>query len=72
MSRRKNSATVQSTTTRSFRVNNGQLVQVVRPRHEPAGEAPQVEARNLGDPLEAAERRDLAEHPVPVGLPARR
>ena len=46
-----------------------QLVQVVRPRDEPAGKAPEVDARKLGDPLEAAERRDLAEHPVPVRLP---
>ncbi len=49
-----------------------ELVQVVRPRHEPAGEAPEVEARDLRDALEAAERRDLAEHAVAVRLRARR
>ena len=39
-----------------------ELVQVVRPRDEPAGEAPEVQAGDLGDALEVPERRDLAEH----------
>ena len=45
-----------------------QLVQVVRPRHEPAGEAAQPHPEHVGDALVAAERRDLAEHPVAVRL----
>src|SRR5581483_8686246 len=45
-----------------------ELVQVVRPRHEPADEAAQTEAEDVRDSLVAAERRDLAEHPVPVRL----
>ena len=68
MSRRKNSATVQSTTTRSFRLSERQLVQVVRPRDEPAGESPEVHPGYLRDALEAAECRDLAEHAVAVRL----
>ena len=68
MSRRKKSATVQSATTRSFRESERQLVQVVRPGHEPAEEAAQREAEHVGDPLVAAERRDLAEHAVAVRL----
>ena len=68
MSRRKKSETVQSVTTRSLAAEGRQRVEVVRPRHEPAGEAAQPEPGQLGDPLVAAERRDLAEHPVAVGL----
>src|SRR5436190_7999371 len=43
-----------------------ELVQVVRPRDEPAGEAAQPQAEDVRDPLVAAERRHLAEHPVAV------
>ena len=45
-----------------------QLVEVVRPRDEPAGEAAEPAAEHVGDALVAAERRDLAEHPVAVRL----
>src|SRR5437763_16189800 len=45
-----------------------ELVEVVRPRDPPAEEAAELEAHHVGDPLVAAERRDLAEHPVAVGL----
>src|SRR5437763_10690631 len=45
-----------------------QLVEVVRPRDEPAGEAAQVEAEHVRDPLVAAERGDLAEHAVAIRL----
>src|SRR3954468_2202835 len=45
-----------------------ELVEVVRPRDEPADEAAEAEAEDVGDPLVPAERRDLAEHPVAVGL----
>ena len=45
-----------------------QLVEVVRPRDPPAEEAAERQAHHLRDPLVAAERRDLAEHPVAVGL----
>src|SRR5437764_4468314 len=43
-----------------------ELVQVVRAGHEPAGEAAEAQAEHVGDPLVAAERRDLAEHAVAV------
>src|SRR5919108_1254433 len=43
-----------------------ELVQVVRAGDEPAGEAAQVDPEHVRDPLVAAERRDLAEHPVAV------
>ena len=68
MSRRKKSATVQSTTTRSFRGGERELVQVVGARHPPAEEAVEAQAEHLGDPLVPAERRDLAEHLVAVRL----
>src|SRR5439155_141098 len=45
-----------------------QLIQVVRPRDEPGREAAQPQAEHVRDALVAAEGRDLAEHPVPVGL----
>src|SRR5919205_627369 len=44
-----------------------ELVQVVRPRDEPAWEAAQAQAEHVRDPLVATERRHLAEHPVAVG-----
>src|SRR5438132_7386904 len=43
-----------------------QLVEVVRPRNEPAGEAAEEKTGNLRDPFVASERRDLAEHAIPV------
>src|SRR3954451_1874701 len=45
-----------------------ELVEVVRPRDEPADEAAEAEAEDVGDPLVPAERRDLAEHSVAIGL----
>src|SRR3954454_19013687 len=45
-----------------------QLVEVVRPRDEPAEEAGEAQADHVGDPLVAAERSHLAEHPVAVRL----
>ena len=54
--------------TRASAMSSGQLVEVVRPRDEPAEEAAEAEAEDVGDPLVAAERRHLAEHPVAVGL----
>src|SRR6185312_13741177 len=45
-----------------------QLVEVVRASDEPAEEAAEAQADDIGDPLVAAERRDLAEHPVAVRL----
>src|SRR5436189_3491645 len=45
-----------------------QLVEVVRPRHEPADGPTQGHAEDQGDPLVAAERGDLAEHAEAVGL----
>jgi len=45
-----------------------ELVQVVRPRHPPAGEAAQAQAEHLRDPLVPAERRHLAQHSVAVRL----
>ena len=68
MSRRKKSEVVQSVTTRSFREQQRQLVEVVRARDEPAGEAAQAQPEHVRDPLVAAERRHLAEHPVAVRL----
>ena len=68
MSRRNASAVVQSVTTRSLRLEQRQLVEVVRPGHEPAEEAAQADAEHVGDALVAAERRHLAEHPVAVRL----
>src|SRR5262245_15579465 len=44
------------------------LVQVVRSRDEPAGEAAQAQAKDVGDPAVAAERRHLSEHAIAVGL----
>src|SRR5690242_15314994 len=44
-----------------------QLVQMVRPREEPAEEAAQAQPEHVGDPLVASERRRLAEHAVAVG-----
>jgi hypothetical protein len=41
---------------------------VVGPGDEPAEEASEADPRDLGDPLVPAERRDLPEHAVPVGL----
>ena len=41
---------------------------MVRAGHPPAEEAAELEAERIGDPLVAAERRDLPEHAVPVGL----
>src|SRR5947208_6520412 len=46
-----------------------QLVEVVGPRHPPAGEARQLEAEHVRDAAVAAECCDLAEHPVPVRPP---
>src|SRR5215218_1557547 len=46
----------------------GQLVEVVRPRDEPAEEARQPHSEDIGDALVAAEGRYLAEHPVAVRL----
>src|SRR5712691_6416166 len=43
-----------------------QLVQVVRPRHEPAEESAEAQAHDVGDALVAAERGDLAEHAVTI------
>src|SRR5437588_7010124 len=43
-----------------------ELVQVVRAGDEPAGEAAQADPQDVRDPLVAAERRHLAEHPVVV------
>ena len=68
MSRRKSSATVQSTTTPELPGDERELEQVVRPRDEPADEAAEAQAQHVGDPLVAAERRHLAEHAVAVGL----
>src|SRR5438105_916866 len=46
-----------------------QLVEVIRPREEPAREAAHAQAeRAFQDALVAPEGRSLAEHPVPVGL----
>jgi len=45
-----------------------ELVEVVRPRDEPTEEAAELEAQHLGDALAPAQGRDLAEHPVAVGL----
>ncbi len=45
-----------------------ELEEVVRPRDEPAEEAAEAQAEHVGDPLVAAERRHLAEHPVAVRL----
>ena len=44
-----------------------QLVEVVRPRHDPAEEAAQRDAEDERDPFVAAERRDLPERAVAVG-----
>src|ERR1700742_2950405 len=46
-----------------------QLVEVVRPRDEPADEPGEAQADHVGDALVAAERRDLSEHAVAVRLP---
>src|SRR5207244_5338766 len=43
-----------------------ELVQVVGPGDEPAREAAQADPQDVRDPLVAAERRHLAEHPVAV------
>src|SRR5438270_12119740 len=43
-----------------------ELVQVIRAGDEPAREAAHADAQHVGDPLVAAERRHLAEHPVAV------
>ena len=48
-----------------------QLVEVVRPRDEPADEAAKAEAEDVRDPLVAPEGRHLAEHAVAVRLRAR-
>src|SRR5256885_11515044 len=48
--------------------NERELVEVVRPRDEPTEEAAELEAQHLGDALAPAQGRDLAEHPVAVGL----
>src|ERR687886_1781164 len=45
-----------------------QLVQVIRPRHEPAEEPAQPQAEDVGDPLVPPQRRYLPEHAVTVGL----
>src|SRR6188508_1286792 len=44
-----------------------QLVEVVRARREPAGEAAETDAEDLRHALEPAERGALADHPVGVG-----
>ena len=46
----------------------GQGVQVVAPGDEPTGKSRQVDPEDVRDPLEAAERRHLAEHAIAVGL----
>src|SRR3954451_964121 len=45
-----------------------ELVQVVAPGHEPPGKATKADPEDVGDPLVAAERRDLAQHAVAVRL----
>src|SRR5512132_258658 len=45
-----------------------QLIEVVRPRHEPADEPAQRHAEDECDSLVAAERGDLAEHAEAVWL----
>src|SRR3954447_10827134 len=45
----------------------GELVQVVGAGDEPAEKSSEAETEHVGDPLVAAERRDLAEHAVAVG-----
>src|SRR6187551_3751137 len=45
-----------------------QLVEVVRPRDEPADEAAEAEAEDVGDPFVPAEGSHLAKHAVAVGL----
>src|ERR671914_2795881 len=45
-----------------------ELVQVIRPRHEPAGKAAEPHAEDVGDSPVAAERCHLAQHAVPVRL----
>src|SRR3954453_10542645 len=45
-----------------------ELVEVVRPRHEPPGETAEPYAEDVGDALVPAEGRDLPEHPVAVRL----
>src|SRR5919205_2335372 len=45
-----------------------ELVQVVRPCHEPAREADQAQPEHVGYPLVAAERCHLPEHSVAVRL----
>src|SRR2546430_8588872 len=48
----------------------GELVEVVRPGDEPAGEAAQWQAEHEGDAFVSPQRRDLAEGPVSVRLGA--
>src|SRR6266849_8762620 len=45
-----------------------ELVQVVRPRHEPTSEATEAEIDHVRDPLVTAERRHLSQHPVAIRL----
>ena len=49
-----------------------QRIEVVGAGDEPAEEARDVDAHHVGDALVAAERRDLAQHPVAVRLRGRR
>ena len=68
MSRRKKSEVVQSVDHAQLPREERQLVEVVRPRDEPAEEAGEAEAEHVGDALVAAERGHLAEHAVAVRL----
>src|SRR5439155_9248830 len=45
-----------------------QLVEVIRPRDEPAGKPAEEGSGDLRDALVAAERRHLTEHAVPIRL----